>query len=111
MTTKNTTVGLVATTSSQDVYTVPAQYTAEIESIIVSNKTGVTTTFTVQWYSEKNNTNYDLFYNTTIAPYSSVQLTWSLYLDAGDKVKALASANNAITVVVKSAETFYPKQR
>lgn len=111
MTTKNTTLGLVATTSLLDVYTVPDHFTAEIESIVISNKTGSTTTFTLQWYSAKNTTSYNLFYNTTIGPYSSVQMTWPLYLDNGDKVKASAAVNSAITVTVKSAETYNPKQK
>lgn len=110
MTTKNTTVGLELTTSSQDVYTVPSQFRAEIESIVISNKTGSTTTFTVQWYSLKNNTNYPLFFTTNIDPYATIQMTWSLFLDAGDKVKALAAVNSAITISVKSTETYQPKQ-
>lgn len=110
MTTKDTTVGLVLTTSTQDVYTVPSHFKAEVESIVISNKTGSTTTFTVNWYSAKNTTDYSLFYNTTIGPYSSVQITWPLFLDAGDKVKALAGTNSAVTITVKSAETYEPKQ-
>lgn len=110
MTTKDTTVGLELTTSSQDVYTVPAQFKAEIESIIISNKTTAMTTFTVQWYSAKNTTNYPIFFDTLIEPNSTVQVTWPLFLDAGDKIKALAAINSAITVSVKSAETYTPKQ-
>lgn len=110
MTTKDTTVGLVLTTSTQDVYTVPSQFKAEIESIVISNKTGSTTTFTINWYSAKNTTDYALFYSTNIDPYASVQITWPLFLDAGDKIKALAGANSAVTVTVKSAETYEPKQ-
>lgn len=110
MTTKNTSVGLLLTTSTQDVYTVPSQFRAEIESIVVSNKTTAMTTFTVQWYSAKNTTNYPLFYESIIEPNSTVQITWPLFLDAGDKIKALAGANSAITVTVKSAETYEPKQ-
>ena len=108
---RNITFGAALTTSSQDVYTTPAYFKADVESIVISNKTGATTTFTLQWYSLKNNTDYPLFFSTTIDPYASIQLTQALYLDAGDKVKAYAGANNAVTVSVKVAEAYDPTQK
>lgn len=110
MMTKDRTVGLELTTASQDVYTVPSQFKAEIDSIIISNKLGVQTTFTLQWYSAKNTTTYNIFYTTNIDPYASIQISNALYLDAGDKIKALAGANSAVTVSVKTTEMYEPKQ-
>ena len=50
MTTKNRTIGLELTTSNQDIYTVPANYEAEIDNIYINNATSSQVTFSLDWY-------------------------------------------------------------
>jgi len=106
MTIKYKTVGLALTTSSQDVYTVPANFKATIDSVILSNKTSSYVNVTVQWYSAANTTNYSIFGSITMEPNTTIQLTEAFYLEAGDKIKASATLNNTVEITVASSEKY-----
>lgn len=106
MTIKNRTVALQLSTSSADVYTVPANFKATIDSIVVANKTTSYVDVTVQWYSAANTTNYAIFGAVRLEPNSTVQITEGFYLDAGDKIKGFATVASSIEVTVKASEKY-----
>lgn len=110
MTSKDRTIGAVLTTSSVDIYTVPLDNKAEVQSIVVANATGAGVAVTMQWYSAANTTNYTLMGTVIIDANSLVQIENIFHLGAGDKLKALAATGSAITVSVKVAEIYFPKQ-
>lgn len=110
MITRRRTVGLQLTTSNQDIYTVPAQHEAEIRSILISNDTSNTVTFSLDWYNSLNSTYYTITETTQLLPNGIIQIEDSLYLFKGDKIRGLASANSAVTITIKVDEDYIPKQ-
>jgi hypothetical protein len=110
MITRKRTIGLQLTTSNQDIYTVPAQHEAEIKSIIISNDTSNTVTFSLDWYKSSNTTYYTIAEATQLLPNGIIQIEDSLYLFKGDVIRGLASANTSVTVTIKVNEDYIPKQ-
>lgn len=108
MTTKNRTIGTLLTTSNQDAYVVPANYKAEVGSILINNSTASTVTLTMDWLDVASGVYTKIASTTPIYPYSMVQITKPLHLTAGDKIRALASANSAISVSVDVNELYVP---
>ena len=106
MTTKNRTIGKELTTSNQDLYTVPAQWEANIKSIYVNNTSGSAVTFSLDWYDSQNTTYYIMAETVSLPPNSLLQITDSMYLYKADKFRGLASANSAVTVIFNVEETF-----
>jgi len=106
MTTKNRTVGKELTTSNVDLYTVPAQWEANIKSIYINNASNSTVTFSLDWYNSQDTTYYTLAETVELTPNSLLQITDSIYLYKADKFRGLASANSAVTVVFNVEETF-----
>lgn len=106
MTTKNRTIGKELTTSNQDLYTVPAQWEANIKSIYVNNASGSAVTFSLDWYDSQNTTYYTMAETVSLPPNSLLQITDSMYLYKADKFRGLASANSAVTVIFNVEETF-----
>jgi hypothetical protein len=110
MITRKRTIGLQLTTANQDIYTVPAQHEAEIKSIIISNDTSSTITFSLDWYNSSNTTYYTIAEATQLLPNGIIQIEDSLYLFKGDVIRGLASANTSVTVTIKVNEDYIPKQ-
>jgi len=106
MTTKNRTIGKELTTSNQDLYTVPAQWEANIKSIYINNASGSAVTFSLDWYDSQNTTYYTMAETVSLPPNSLLQITDSMYLYKADKFRGLASANSAVTVIFNVEETF-----
>ena len=100
------TLGKVLTTSSQDIYTVPNSFNSIIDSIIISNITGSSVRFTLQWYSATDAVTYNMFYNSVLPANTTVQITDPLILQAVDKVRGLASANSSVNITVRVQEEY-----
>lgn len=106
--TKNRMVGATLTTSNVDIYTVPARYTSYVTSIIISNQTASSATVSLDWYDYASSTYYTLMEQVSIAGNSIIQISDEpLTLQQADKLRALASANSAITITIKVEEEFY----
>lgn len=106
--TKNRMIGAALTTSNVDIYTVPARYTSYVTSIIISNQTASSATVSLDWYDYASSTYYTLMEQVSIAGNSIIQISDEpLTLQQADKLRALASANSAITITIKVEEEFY----
>ena len=111
METKNRTVGLELTTSNQDIYTVPPNYEAEVDSIFISNASSSKVTFSLDWYDSQNTTYYTIAETVDIEANSMVHINDDpFWLFKGDKLRGLASANSAVTVIVKLRESYLPQR-
>jgi hypothetical protein len=107
---KNRTVGLELTTSTKDIYTVPANYETEMLSIIITNATAAYKKFSLEWYDSANSETYVLAEDTPIRDNGIVQITQPLWLRKGDKLSGSADVDSSITVSVLVKEYFIPLQ-
>ena len=103
---KNRSLAKLLTTSNQDVYVVPGHFVSKVYSILVSNKTASGATVTLEWYDSKLTTWYAILGATSVAANALTQLDDVMYLQSGDKIRALASTGSAITVTISVEETF-----
>jgi len=110
MTTKNRTVAKLLTASNVDLYTVPANFEANIKSIYVNNASSSARTFSLDYYDAQNTTYHTLAETVSMPPNSMLQITKSLWFYKGDKFRGLASATDSITVVFNVEETFIPQR-
>lgn len=110
MITKNRTVAKLLTASNVDLYTVPANFEANIKSIYVNNASSSTQTFSLDYYDVQNTTYHTLAETVSMPPNSLLQITESLWFFKGDKFRGLASATDSITVVFNVEETFIPQR-
>ncbi len=106
MPTKDRSVGKQLTTTNSTVYTVPLLYICTIDSIIISNTSSSSKTFSLDWYDFKDNTYYALASGVLISGNSIVQITDPLYLTAKDTIRGLASADSSITITIRVKEDF-----
>lgn len=104
---KKLTVSKDLTTANQTIYTVPARFTADVNSIIISNTSSSSVTFSLDWYQSSSTTYFTIAETVTMVPNSIIQITeYPLYLEKNDSIRGLASANSSITVTVASEEYF-----
>jgi hypothetical protein len=103
---KNRTTAVVLTTSNQDVYTAPNLFKSNIDSILVTNSTSSAVTVTMEWWNETTNVYTKLLGSTSIKAGGIVQITDCLAIEQKDVIRALASANSAITVTIRATETY-----
>jgi hypothetical protein len=104
--TKNRTLGKLLTTSNADIYTVPTRYTTEVTSIVVSNASSSSTTFSLDWYDTITATWYTIAELVSLKPNSLLQITDCFILQTGDKFRGLAGAADAITVSIRVEEAY-----
>ena len=104
--TKNRTLGKLLTTSNADIYTVPTRYVTEVTSIVVSNASSSSTTFSLDWYDTTTSTWYTIAELVSLKPNSILQITHCFMLQAGDKFRGLAGAADAITVSIRVEEAY-----
>jgi hypothetical protein len=89
-----TCTGKVLTTSTQDIVTVAANYTAKLNHVMVSNLSTATVTASVGLFDNVTTATYYFIYQTQIPANAAVDvINRSVYLKEGDKVVALASTN------------------
>lgn len=98
--------GAVLTTTPTVVYTAPISFTAEIESIIITNTTNSNSDVTVEWYDAGTATWFVLFHARPLAGYAHVQLENSLFLIKDGKIRATAGTHGAVTISLKIKEHF-----
>lgn len=103
---KNRSVAKVLTTSTADIYVVPAAFKAEVDSIVITNTSTSDVRMDLSWYEATTTTSYALANDTIIKANSVVQLTNALYLDKNDKITGSASVTDVITVTVRTREYF-----
>lgn len=109
--TKNRTVGLELTTGNQDIYTVPSNYEAEIDGILINNASASKVTFSLDWYDAQTTTYFTIAETVDIEANSMVHINDDpLWLYKGDKLRGLASAGSAVTIIVKIKESFIPQR-
>jgi hypothetical protein len=107
MSNKKRTVAQTLTTSSQDIYVVPAAFKADVSSIFVSNGSDSTVNVTMQWYRASDTMSFDIMDAVQMKPRSILQITAPLYLDKNDKILGFANVGgNAITVSIRTEEFF-----
>ena len=106
MATKNRTLGKELLTTNSTIYTVPPRFEANIDSIIVSNASSSTITFSLDWYNSDTTTYFTIAETVKMYPNSILQLTESLILQPNDTLRGLASVANVITVSVKVKEEY-----
>lgn len=95
------------TTSTQDVYTTPPRFEADITTVFITNLTAASVLITLSMYNAANASTFDIMKNVLIPANGVLQISDALYMQVNDKLKALASANNAVnvTVTVNEAST------
>jgi hypothetical protein len=103
---RDRTLGKVLTTSSQDIYTIPNSFISHMDSIIITNITSSSVTFILQWYSATDAVTYSLFFNSVLPANSTIQISDPLILQAGDKLKGLASANSSVNITLRVQEKY-----
>ncbi len=111
MTTKNRTVAKLLTASNVDLYTVPANFEANIKSIYVNNAASSARTFSLDYYDSQTTTWHTLAEAVSMPANSLLQITDSLWFFKGDKFRGLASATNSITVVFNVEESYIPTRQ
>ena len=105
-TNKSRTLSKTLTTSNQDVYTAPDQYSALIRSILITNTTSSLQTVSMDWYDDSESAYHTMLEQTEIPANGIVQLTDSLWLDREDKIRALAGSGSAIELSIFVQEVF-----
>jgi hypothetical protein len=104
---KKRTLALELTTANQDVYTVPARFTCDVNSIYINNASSSLVTFSLDWYETSTTTYHTLAETVELPANSLLQITdYPLYLHPGDKVRGLASANSAVNISIALEEYF-----
>lgn len=106
MVTKNRTLGKELTTTNSDIYTVPPRYTAMVSSIIVSNASSSSVTFSLDWYDAATTTYYTIAEAVVLKPNSMLQITDGFFLQAGDAFRGLASVGSVVTVSFSLEENY-----
>jgi hypothetical protein len=110
METKNRTVALELTTGGGTIYSVPANYETEVQSIIISNAAASKRTFTLEWYNSATASDVALAYNVEIEGNAIIQATTPLWLVKGESLKGSANIDSSVVITVYVKEHFIPKQ-
>lgn len=95
-------VGAVLTTTLTDVYTVPNSKKAEWVMLYVTNTSGSTATFDVDYYDASESTSFPIFDGYSLSAKNFFQIGGDynefIYMQAGDKIKASSSAPMTLLV-------------
>lgn len=105
-TTRNRTVGKELTTTYANIYVAPLRYSAYVDSIVISNVSAASATFSLDWYDGANATYYPIGGQVVMQPHSVIQITDGFVLQYSDAFRGLASVNAAITVSVRVREEY-----
>jgi len=104
--TRNRTIGKTLTTTNSDVYVVPVRYSAYVDSIIISNVSSASVTFSLDWYDSASTTYFPIGGQVIIKPHSVIQITDGFMLQYNDKFRGLASVDSAVTISVRIREEY-----
>lgn len=96
----------LTTTTTTDIYTVPAATTTIVKQIILSNYSGSTATATISLLPTGDSIgNQHLVFNQlSLSSNETVTISTSLVMNASDKIKAGASANSSINIILNGVE-------
>jgi hypothetical protein len=102
------TVGAALTTSSADIVTNSAGSgkVFKVNAILVANVDGTNNAdVTVGFYNADNTTTYKIAHTITVPADATLDvMSKAIYLEEGDKITALASANSDLEIVVSYEE-------
>ena len=106
MATKNRTLGKELVLTNETVYTTPPRFSANVDSIVVSNSSGGIVRFSLDWYDSKTTTYYTIAEQMVLYPNSVLQITDGFILQPNDTLRGLATVANVVTVIVKVREEY-----
>ena len=99
-------VGAVLTTTLTDIYTVPNSKKSEWVMLYITNTSGSTQSFDVDYYDASEDSTFSLFdgYSLSSKEFFHIGGNYNefIYMQAGDKIKA--SATGAMTLLVSLIE-------
>ena len=104
--TRNRTVAKTLTTTNANIYVVPLRYSAHVDSIVISNVSAASATFSLDWYDSATSTYYPIGGQVVMQPHSIIQITDGFMLQYNDTFRGLASVDAAITVSVRVREEY-----
>ena len=103
---RNRTIGKALTTTNANIYVVPLRYSAHVDSIVISNVSATSVTFSLDWYDSAAATYYPIGGQVVMQPHSVIQITDGFMLQYNDAFRGLASVDAAITVSVRVREEY-----
>lgn len=96
-------------TTTEDVYTCPANCVAEVTYIIVNNSGGSTNTVSVKWYDASASYASGFVEGKSLNAGDFIQFAdIELVLEAGDKIQVTPTSAGHIDTVITVTETFVP---
>ena len=96
-------------TTTEDVYTCPANCTAELSYLLVANGGGATNSVTVQWYVAADTYTSHFLNDKSLAGNGYHEFPdIELVLQAGDKIQVIPNAAGHIDTILTVTETFVP---
>jgi len=106
MPTKNKTFGKELLLTNSTIYIAPPRFESSVDSIIISNTSSATVTFSLEWYESSTSTYYKIANQVKMYPNSILQLTDGFILQPGDFIRGLSSVVSSITISIKVKEQF-----
>lgn len=96
-------------TTTEDVYTCPANCVAEVTYIIVNNSGGSTNTVSIKWYDASASYASGFVEGKSLNAGDFIQFAdIELVLEAGDKIQVTPTSAGHIDTVITVTETFVP---
>ena len=96
-------------TTTENVYTCPANCVAEVTYIIVNNSGGSTNTVSVKWYDASASYASGFVEGKSLNAGDFIQFAdIELVLEAGDKIQVTPTSAGHIDTVITVTETFVP---
>ena len=98
--------GLLATTATQDAYEVPAGKEGTVTFLQVSNRSSASANVTLTIFDASANLTYSMATSLTIPGNSFLNIVMGgkMILEPGDKIRAMASINNAMDLIGSVAQ-------
>lgn len=94
------------------VYTCPANFTAQVVLLVVSNKGSGNKTVTIVWKDNITGTSYSIVAGYTLSGYNFLKFDQSyLVLNAGDSLTVTSEDGSSMDVTVTVEEYFDPASR
>jgi hypothetical protein len=94
------------------VYTCPANFTAQIVLLVVSNKGSGNKTVTISWTDSHSGSSYSIVAGYTLSGYNFLKFDQSyLVLNAGDTLTITSEAGSTMDATVTVEEYFDPASR
>ena len=96
-------------TTTEDVYTCPANCTAELTYLIVNNSGGSTNTLTVKWYDSSATYASGFVEGKSLGAGDFIEFPhMQLIMQPGDKIQVTPTSAGHIDTVLTVIETFQP---